>query len=148
MPARPTHTTLQSLIRTVTIAQRLAAVDDMMLDAIDKQPSASATCANLRLTVESLRGFPPVWVLQDTSSNTASSDGSQEEADQGSSSDTDSDNSESPIRPVTTCDTLQMERNDQVLSAQQRQQLRSRLADQLEELRVQQAAQSMDVLGL
>lgn len=87
-------------------------------------------------------------VLQDTLSETASSADSQEQSEQQDSSDEESGDSETAAQPVDTCDTLHMTRNERTLSASQRQQLRNGLAEQLDELKVQQAAQSMQLLGL
>ena len=66
-----------------------------------------------------------------------------------SSSDDDQDENDELTSPAVppTCDAVR-ENTSHALSADQRKQLRSALKEQLEDLKVQQAAQSMDIMGL
>ena len=87
--------------------------------------------------------------MQDDASSLASSAVSEDNSEQSDSSDNDdADSNQAEVQAVDTCDTLHMTPNSPALSAQQRRQLRDQLAEQLDDLRVQQAAQSMNMIGI
>lgn len=87
--------------------------------------------------------------MQDDASSVASSAASEDVSEQSDSSDNEDANSnQAEVQAVDTCDTLHMTPNSSALSAQQRRQLRDQLAEQLDDLRVQQAAQSMNMIGI
>ena len=70
--------------------------------------------------------------------------------DAGSQSDFSSnseDNTAAPVQ-VPTCNILHVTADHKALSVGQRQQLRAALKDQLDDLKVEQAAEKMHVLGL
>ena len=88
--------------------------------------------------------------LQDTLSDSASSSGSQDEEEQDEEQEDEEQEDCEPtaVQPVATCETLTMTNREHVLSAQQRRDMRRQLAQQLQDLKVQQAAQKMNFLSI
>lgn len=81
--------------------------------------------------------------LQDALSDTTES---QEEEEQEEEEQEDGDIT--AVQAVATCETLTMTNSEHVLSTQQRRDMRMQLAQQLQDLKVQEAAQKMNILGI